>query len=67
MYENLTIEMTRKGVTKRQLAELLNIHENSVAYKILHGTFSIEEAFKIKHRFFPQFELEYLFERRATA
>ena len=67
MYENLKIEMIKKGITSSQLAELLGIHANSVTNKIAHGPFSIEEAFLIKNNLFPNLEIAYLFERKTVA
>ena len=34
MYENLKIEMLKKGITNTQLANLLGVHVNSIANKI---------------------------------
>lgn len=67
MYENLEAEIARAGVTKREIAVFLEIHENTLAYKMARGSFTVEEAFKIKHNFFPNCELEYLFYRKKTA
>lgn len=52
MYENLEAEIARAGITKREIAVFLEIHENTLAYKMARGSFTIEEAFKIKHKFF---------------
>ncbi len=67
MYENLEAEIARAGITKREIAVFLEIHENTLAYKMARGSFTIEEAFKIKHKFFPNCELEYLFYRKKSA
>lgn len=67
MYENLKIEMVKKGITSSQLAELLGVHVNTVTNKIAHGPFSIEEAFLIKNNLFPDLEIAYLFERKGAA
>ncbi len=67
MYENLEIEMTRNKVTKRAIANHLGIHENSLSYKLTHGSISIEEAFEIKRQFFPNFELSYLFATKSQS
>lgn len=66
MYENLKIEMVKKGITNTQLAILLGVHVNSIANKILHGPFSIEEAFLIKNNYFPDLDITYLFEKKAA-
>lgn len=67
MYENLEAEIARAGITKREIAKFLGIHENTLAYKMDRGYFTVEEAFKIKHEFFPSRELEYLFYRKKSA
>ena len=66
MYENLKIEMLKKGVTNAQLANLLGIHINSVTNKLDHGPFSIEDAFLIKDNLFPDLDIAYLFKRKAA-
>lgn len=67
MYENLEIEMTRNKVTKRAIANHLGIHENSLGYKLAHGSITIEEAFEIKRHFFPNYELSYLFATKSKS
>ena len=66
MYENLRVEMFKKNISKKELSSLLGIHENTVGNKISMGSFSIEEVFKIKKRYFPEFDLEYLFKKSDT-
>ena len=66
MYENLKIEMVKKGITNAQLASLLGIHANSVANKIAHGPFSIEDAFLIKNILFPDLDIAYLFAKKVA-
>lgn len=68
MYQNLKIEMSRNDITNRAIATVLNIHENTVGYKINgEGSFSVEEAFKVKEIFFPSIDLGYLFKRTESA
>lgn len=58
MYENLKMEIIRNRLTQKEIAEYLNIHENSIGNKISGETsFTIEEAFKIKEHFFPELDL----------
>lgn len=67
MYENLKTEMVKKGITQRALANILKIHENTVANKLTgESNFSIEEAFIIKEYLFPQCDLTYLFKKTIT-
>ena len=62
-YINLKAEMSRKSITIETLSKLLGIHRNSVSNKINgSSSFSIEEAIKIKNRFFPEMSYKYLFE-----
>ena len=62
MYKNLQAVMKNEGVTNREVGNYLGLHENTVGNKIMgKSPISIEEAFKIKERFFPLYELQYLF------
>ena len=64
MYENLKFEIMRSGITQKEIAEFLGIHENSIGNKISgESSFSIEEAFKIREKFFSNFDLQYLFKK----
>lgn len=65
MYTNLKIELVKKSLTQKEIADYIGIHENSMGNKISNGSFSVEEAFKIKAKFFPECSLEYLFKRTA--
>lgn len=62
MYNNLRAECARANITNRQIAHKLNISENTVT-NIMNGKtkVSVETAFKIRHLFFPNLDLEYLF------
>lgn len=61
---NLKGEMAKKGVTIEEISKLLQIHRNSVANKINgDSAFTIDEAFKIKNRYFPMLSLNYLFSK----
>ena len=60
-YKKLVGEMAIKKISNRAIAELLDIHENSVAYKLSKGSFSIDECIKIKNAYFPELKLEELF------
>ena len=65
-YSNLKRELTSKGITIEELADLLKLHRNTVKNK-LNGisSFSIEEAEKIQSIIFPQFTMRYLFNREV--
>lgn len=63
MYRNLEAEMVRQGITRKDIAELLDVRYATVIDK-LKGKFSftLDEAFKIKNSFFSELSFEYLFE-----
>lgn len=61
MYANLKAELIKNNITQKEVAEYLGLHENSIGNKVNTSSFSVEEAFLIKERFFPNCELKYLF------
>lgn len=63
MYRNLEAEMVRQGITRKDLAQLLDVRYATIIDK-LKGKFSftLDEAFKIKNSFFSNLSFEYLFE-----
>lgn len=67
MYRNLAAEMVRKGVRKKDIAELLGVRYATVIEKT-NGKrrFYLDEAVKIKEAFFPDLSLEYLFDTDET-
>lgn len=63
MYKNLKNEMTVRGVTQLQIAELLDCRKATVNDKINgKSEFLYGEAYKIKHVLFPYANIEYLFD-----
>lgn len=65
MYRNLRAEMARSNVTIRDLATRLGMRYATLSDKINgHFRFYYDEALQIKNEFFPDCELEYLFERQ---
>lgn len=56
-------EMAKENVTIESMAGLLNLHRNTVSYKINEGTFNVEEAYKVRDKFFPKWDVENLFKR----
>lgn len=68
-YPVLVGEMAKKKVTGESISKLLGIHRNSV-YNKLHGesSFTIEEALSIQNKFFPDWDINNLFqtEKRLT-
>lgn len=67
MYPNLDAEMARKGLKRKDLAEFFNNRIPSVSEK-LNGKYplSLDEAHRIKLEHFPEFSLDYLFERNTN-
>ncbi|MYL57399.1 XRE family transcriptional regulator [Virgibacillus halodenitrificans] len=65
MYRNLEAEMARMGITKKSMAEELEMRYPTMTEK-LKGKYPLrfDEAIKIQQRFFPDHSLEYLFETK---
>lgn len=61
-YVNLEAEIARKGLSKKDIAETLGVRIATV-YDKLKGKypFTLDEALKMKNKYFPEFTLEYLF------
>lgn len=63
MYKNLMAEMARKGISKKDLAEFLKMRYPTIVDKTNgKSRFYLDEAFKIRNKFFPDCDLNYLFE-----
>lgn len=63
MYQNLKAEMARFGITNKNIAECIEINDQTVSNRI-NGNgaeFSFGETVKIRDQFFPGMRLEYLF------
>ncbi len=68
MYKNLLSAMKLKSITATQMAELLEVRIATVSDKINgKSRFYFDEAIKIKKVFFPEYEIEYLFELDEAA
>ena len=62
MFKNLEAEITRTGILKRDIAEFLGINTVTLTFKLTGKTrFKLSEAVKIRNKYFPGLELEYLF------
>lgn len=60
-YQNLKAEMRRIGVTQGDVADFLSMSTNNVSLKINGKVpFTVDEALKIRDRFFPDATLDYL-------
>lgn len=64
MYRNLEAEMVRKGITRKDIAEFLGLRYATILDKLSGKySFKLEEAFKIKRKFFQELTIEYLFKK----
>lgn len=62
MLQNLRAEMTRYGITPRDLSRETNRTERSIRLKIDgKNAFTLPEGIAIRNAFFPGMSLEYLF------
>lgn len=60
-YQNMKAEMRRFGVTQGDIAAFLKMSTNNVSLKINGKVpFTVDEALKIRDRFFPNATLDYL-------
>ena len=67
MYPNLDAEMARNDIKKRDLAECLGVRYATIIDKTKgRRPFLLDEAIKIKRRFFPHCDLEYLFAKSQS-
>lgn len=62
MYANMTIELRRKNITNRAVAELIGSTEKTVVNKLNGASdFTVSEAILINENLLPEFKLSYLF------
>ena len=63
-YQNMKAEMRRFGITQGDIAAFLKMSTNNVSLKINGKVpFTVDEALKIRDRFFPNATLDYLMEQ----
>lgn len=55
--------MAKNKILIEDISRLLNIHRNSVSYKLNKGSFYIDEAEMIQETFFPKSNMKVLFKR----
>ncbi|MBO1513225.1 XRE family transcriptional regulator [Metabacillus bambusae] len=65
MYPNLDAEMARRGLKRKDLACMFRDRAATVSDK-LNGKspFLLDEVFRIKENFFPECDIEYLFDTK---
>lgn len=61
MYVNLEKELRANHFTHRSAAAAIGMAEPTFRSKMSGGRFTVEQAFEIKNRLLPKYELEYLF------
>ncbi len=68
MYSNLYMIMRQKGITFKQISELLGCKYQTVSDKVnglTESGFTCDEAIKLKNVFFPEYEFAFLFTKTA--
>lgn len=63
-YPFLIGEMAKRRITREALSKSLGLHRNAISYKLREGSFSIEEAAKVKEEFFLTFQLQHFLLRK---
>lgn len=65
MYPNLIIEVKKRNITQIEIAAVAGVTRDTVRNKMeRNGAFTIDEALKIREKFFPEKSLEDLFEEK---
>lgn len=62
-YMFLVGELAKRHITKTKLSKTLNVHRNTISYKLKNGSFSIEEAEIVQKTHFPDIPLNKLFQK----
>lgn len=67
MYPNLIIEAKKKHITQVEIAAVAGVTRDTVRNKMeRNGAFTIDEALKIREKFFPEKSLDELFREKVT-
>ena len=61
MYQNLKKELGANRLSMRAAAAAIGMAEATFRNKMLRGNFTVTEAFAIKERLLPKYDIEYLF------
>lgn len=66
MLRNLKAEMVRNNVKIKEIATFLGVRDATIYDKVNgHYSFTFNEAVAIKCRFFPEYDIEYLFNSKV--
>lgn len=67
VYPNLEEEIKKRGIKRTAIASALGISRPALQHKLQGKVpFSFPQAQGLRDRFFPDLNLDYLFERRST-
>ncbi len=67
MLHNLMAEIARSGIGRKQMAEAIGISEKALQNKLYaRSDFTVPEAIKLRETFFPDKDLNYLFDNNAA-
>lgn len=63
MFENLRAEMARKNITIKEIAKTIGVNRDTLGKKFSgKSPLNLDEAFLIQKRFFPDTEIQLLFQ-----
>ena len=66
MFENLIVELKKKGITFKAVANLIGCSEKTFQNKVYGVTeFTLSEVLSINENLLPEFTLQYLFRKAA--
>lgn len=66
MFANLNREIGANGMSWRSVASAIGMPESTFRNKITTGEFTISEAFDIKTKVLPKYDLAYLFKKEEN-
>ena len=63
MFENLRAEMARKNITITEIAKTIGVNRDTLGKKFSgKSSLNLDEAFLIQKKFFPEMEVQLLFQ-----
>ncbi len=62
MYRYLAALLAKKGITTENAAGLLDMSEDRFLKLLYEGSFSVRDAFLLRNRFFPEYDVAVLFQ-----
>lgn len=68
MFPNLEAEMARRNLNKGDLQKTLGVRYATIVWKTTgKSSFTLEEAFEIQRKMFPEHTIEYLFSKEVVS